>query len=290
MSKQIVKPSSSKTVADQLNVRKTTAPLFRAFLKHSAVALIAASLGVFTILSEPASVDARGANSILLVSNAVPLVPLHAIPGSGNRLPAQKRNEAAPLGDNDTWVPVPDWLAGTWSAKSQIILYSYDHAQKRYAVSQATKIPVNRERTIGVQRDQKGQIWHLIETPYLRIIETPNYIERQKIERVELLAQTENTLTLKSVATVTHLEKKTFEVLDAFTEETFTTYEPIGDGLTQLTFNINDYDSLGRPKYTSKSICTETRIKAFEPIDQDNRTDLRQLFLDFLRQHKLMNR
>ena len=239
------------------------------------IVLIAGSLGL--------AATARPGSG-LLVSSVSPL-PLPSsillVPGNATH-PAKNRavnNDSV----KDRWIPVPAWLGGTWRANSQIVLYSYNFQLKQYVVSSPTKIPIDRISTIGAQKEDNGQLWHYTAAPYLRVIETPAYIERQWIEHVSLSKNMPNLFSLRCLASVTHFDKKTFEVLDVFNEETVTSYEPLADGVIQVTFVVNDFDFLGHQRTASRSTCTEYRIKPFERVDMDKRGNLRRLFLDFLR-------
>jgi hypothetical protein len=181
----------------------------------------------------------------------------------------------------DLWMPVPNWLGGTWQASSEVVLYSYNYREQRNVVDEPMTLPINRISTIGAQRDSSGQIWHYTGAPYIRSIDTPNYIEHQQIDRLVLLNTSAHLVTTRCLATVTHVDRSTDETLDKFIEQTTTTYEPLSEGVLQVTFLVNDFDMHDRPRNSSKSVCTETRVKPFQPVDQDERGNLRYLFNQF---------
>lgn len=192
----------------------------------------------------------------------------------------------APTYLTDKWIAIPEWLAGTWQANSQLLIYSYSYRQKASILDAPVSVAVHRVSTIGAQRDSSGQIWHFIGTPYERTVETKDYIECQQMENIVLSNCSQNTLTVRCSADVRHLDRSTNETLDHFFEETTTTYEPLQNDLIQVTFTVTDYDLQGRPKNSSKSVCTETRTKPFQTIDQDSRGNLHQLFVDFQKRNK----
>lgn len=195
---------------------------------------------------------------------------------------APPRTPAATIkSESQQWIPIPDWLSGTWQARSQTVLYSYNCQQQRYVSDQPATIEINRVSTIGVQCDKSGQIWHYTGAPYFRIIDAPQYTERQQIEKMLFVGSSPTTLTLKCRAAVEHIDKLTNETLDSFKEETTTTYESLADGIIRVDFRVKDYDLSGQPRNFSESVCTEKRIKPFQCIDHDERGNLQERFEEF---------
>ncbi len=195
-----------------------------------------------------------------------------------------------PVMMSELWIPVPKWLAGTWHGSSQLLLYSYNYKECRNVVEEPTKIEISRSSTIGVQQDSSGQIWHYTGAPYVQTIRTPNYIEHQQINRLSVLKSIPGAFTVRSESTVTHTDRVNNELLDEFIERTDTTYEPLSEQMLKVTFLVEDFDTQGKPRNVSKSVCIQSRVNAFRPVDQDSRGNLRELFLRFLELNRYFSR
>lgn len=182
------------------------------------------------------------------------------------------------------WIPVPQWLAGTWRADSQTMMFSYDYRLGQTVVDQPMTIKISRQSTIGMQQDAAGRIWHYTGTPYQRRIETTSYVEQQQIDRIWVIKSSPEELSTGSVATVSRTATDDGTPIDTFREETTTTYKPLTDGLIETQFEVQDFALDGRAIRTARSICTETRIMPFKPVDRDQRGDLRAKFSQFIAQ------
>lgn len=160
-------------------------------------------------------------------------------------------------------IPIPPWLSGTWVARSEIILYSYNCVSQHTDIEQPVTISITRESSIGNSRDANGQIWHRVNGSYARTIATKAYIESQQIKRLQLVPSAVDELKVQCGALVTRLSPDGSEFIDSFWEETTTTYTPLQDGLIAVTFAISDFDLNGKPLKRSRAICVEKRVRPF---------------------------
>lgn len=184
-------------------------------------------------------------------------------------------------------MPVPTWLAGTWVTSSQIVLYSYKYSAKQAVQNLPQKISVERSSVIGTQRDSSGQIWHFTGSPYVREIESGNYLERHEIRKIWIQESRENYLSVGTIAEVWKYDKELGELIDHFFELTSTRYEPLNEGLIQVTYLIDDYDLQWKPMYSSRSLSVQQKVRPFIAIDRDQRGNLRQMFLEFQQGYKI---
>ena len=86
---------------------------------------------------------------------------------------------SSPLETNITWIPIPDWLAGTWKAASELIVEAYDYQQHLRSNDCPRRIKIKRFSVLGTKKDKNGQIWHNATTPYQKIIDVGRYTEYQ---------------------------------------------------------------------------------------------------------------
>lgn len=190
-------------------------------------------------------------------------------------------NEAA---QSSQWIPIPAWLAGTWQAKSQTFLDSYDCRTGRHLLEQPTTLQINRMRTVGTQQDDTGQIWHYAATPYVRDIETQAHLERQIVDQLVLLRSETNQVIFCTTGRVTRWSKGTKELFDYFYERTVVAYTPVDENTMKSELVVTDFDPDKQPLHSSHSVCLEQRVKPFAVINCDERGDLRSSFLHFLSQ------
>lgn len=182
----------------------------------------------------------------------------------------------------DQWIPMPAWLAGTWQAKTQTFLDSYDCKTGRHLLEQPTTLQINRIRTIGTQQDDTGQIWHYAATPYVRNIETQTHTERQIIDQLVLLPSGTDKVMLCTTGRVTRWSKSSKELIDYFYERTLVAYYPVDEDTIKSELIVTDYDPDKQPLHSSHSVCLELRVKPFAVTNRDERGDLRSKFLRFI--------
>lgn len=190
---------------------------------------------------------------------------------------------------NNNWFPVPEWLAGTWEAKSELVVDAYDYRSHTHTIDSPTQIDLERQSVIGMQKDNVGRIWYYAGTPYVRRIETHDFDEYQQMERVSLVNGDSMEVTVNCLATVTRIAKSNNEIQQVYREETIATYYPLSADTLRARYVINDYDTQGRPISSSQAYCTQNRRKQFESVDCDERGDLRQEFQRFLVDNGLSN-
>jgi|GEM_PF-3379172 hypothetical protein len=183
---------------------------------------------------------------------------------------------------NNYWIPVPAWLAGTWQTKFQTFLDSYDCTTGQQILTEPTSLKVARQRTIGAQQDATGQIWHYAATPYVRTSDTGSYIESQTIEQLTLLTSNPEQVRLCTVGKITRWSKSSRDNLGSFYERTVVTYTPMSEGVIKTDLNITDFDTDGKARLNSFSVCLERRVTPFAIINRDERGNLREKFLRFL--------
>lgn len=228
---------------------------------------------------------------LLLAASIILLqaVPAFAFELSGPLVPAVPHVQAVPVPRLEQnrqtqmtyWVPIPDWLAGTWQAKKQTVLASYDHAGKTEMTAGPQEIEISRISKIGSQQDRNGCVWHM-GAPNTRVIETAQFTEYQKVFSLQLVASTPITVAVKARSEVTRVAKTNNEVLESFLEETHAVYTRLSDGLILSDYHVVDYDRQGNLLHSGRSMCTERRIKPFQVVDADARGDLRMKFQQFL--------
>jgi len=203
-------------------------------------------------------------------------------------LPAKTPEPKESQHQSDQWIPLPEWLGGTWQARYQTLLSGRNHRTQVDLIKEPVTIAVNRISTRGLQRDSSGQIWQYTGAPFIRTIELSDYIERQTLYDIVLLSTSPNLVKTRSLAIVTRNDKNSNKTLDIFVEITTTTYQAIRDGLIQVTYAVEAYDLNDRPRSTYKSTCTETRIMPYQTIDKDERGNLQELFIEFQKHNGLI--
>jgi hypothetical protein len=230
---------------------------------------VAVSLSLIT----PASrVYAAPLNALL--SSQVPFIP-------GMIAPPKPALATVPHQTTD-WIPVPSWLAGTWEASSEVVLYSFDYRQQVNVVGEPASVKIDRVSTVGVQRDPRGTIWHYTGVPYRRSVEAGGYIEYQDMQDLKLLRCSDDELKVQCRANVSRRNRDNGEVFDSFREDTITTYSQLQDGLIEVNFMITDFDAQNKPIHAARTVCTERRIKPFIEVNNDERGNLREKFDSFM--------
>lgn len=180
------------------------------------------------------------------------------------------------------WIPVPEWLGGTWWASSQVILYSYNYRTQQPTVKEPIILKISRVSTIGMQKDTLGNIWHYTGAPYHRVTETDSYTEFHEIESTELQRTGTPEVRILTRSKVTRCAKENSQLLDTFMELTTISYVPLQSGLVQVSFLISDFDLDGKPLFLTRAVSIEKRVKPFQVININERGDLRLKFQEFM--------
>jgi hypothetical protein len=218
----------------------------------------------------------------LLAIGAIPQQPWCGHSAEPSRYPAIPSSPQSRV----DWVQIPNWLAGTWQTNSEVILYSHSHRLRTTVVSQPVIVRVKRRTTIGVQKDQYGNVWHYAGGPYYKTMETDSYKEVHQIYEVSSINYGDFELTTNTQATVARSDSASGQLLDVFLEQTQTTYSYVDDGVIEVRFLIKDMDLKGNPFQTTRAVCIEKRARPFVAIDADGRGDLRAKFREFLIQNQ----
>ena len=189
--------------------------------------------------------------------------------------------------NTDEWVPIPDWLSGTWYASNEVLLYAYDHQNQRRCLEEPVTINSSKLTTFGSQRTRDGVVWHFIGTPHVRTRKTDSYNEFQQIEKVNILKRGANKLVVRCLATVTRVNRMNSTWFDRFTQETVATYIPVESDLIMVTFAVCNSDQMGKPLRSAVNICMEKKVKGFVSVNADDRGNLKAKFEKFRREKKL---
>lgn len=178
------------------------------------------------------------------------------------------------------WIPVPAWLAGTWRGKLHTFVERYDHRTKEQTFEQPP--PLNSQRrTIGMQQDNSGQIWHYVSSR-ARKLPWGAFIDYQNVLFRGVVVETEKAVRIRTVATVRRISNQTNQCVDAFEREIITTYVLLDDGVIKVTLETKDLDVTRQPTVTARSIRVEKRVCPFERIDLKGNESLRAKFLQFM--------
>ncbi len=235
------------------------------FSRRAGIGLFAAAAFIFHTC-DPFSPEARFENnSVLKTTMALPRwYPENAV-------------------ESNKWIMIPDWLAGTWRANSEVVMEAYDLVHNQSLLTQPKTISIERTRTIGMQRDRWGRIWHFAGVPYTRVNNAGNIVESQKIESIVFQRITNSEVVVRSTATIVHFRKDTGDASDTFREETVTTYTPVESGIIRVSFVIKDTRlEDNTPILYSEKMSLEKRIKPFTVVDYDSdRGDLKMKFKQF---------
>ena len=181
----------------------------------------------------------------------------------------------------DQWIPVPEWLAGTWQAHEQVLLASMNLQTGESLPALPQKIQINRISKIGTQTDRKGGIWHA-GAPYQRTIYAGTFTEIQNIESISLIESLPNALIVKTTASVIRIANEDKAIIDKFKEETLTAYTPVRSDIVLSDLTIKDTEIDGRARFLTRAMRAEKRIEPYQISDCDERGNLRKMFSTYL--------
>lgn len=227
-------------------------------------------------------------NTPTLVNSAPMTAPLPALQNTKQYmtpvLPRPSDLQQKPLKQYiKQWIIVPDWLAGTWKTGEQTIIASFDYKTGNNMMGLPQKIPVKRISKVGEQLDKNGRIWHA-GAPYTKILDAGTFNEVHEIQKIAVLSNSPTLFEIWSSAKVTRVNKADNRVLSQFLEEANTEYTPLSDGRLLVDFQIQDRSTAGEPLFSSRAMCTQTKLSSFEIVNEDERGPLRLMFQNFLKE------
>lgn len=179
------------------------------------------------------------------------------------------------------WLPVPQWLAGTWRGKLQTYTTVRDLRTGERTVEEPIAQLNAQQRIIGMQQDERGQIWHYVNTR-ARKSQTDNYIDYKNVLRRIVIAETDGVIRIRTLATIRRICKATNQCIEAFEQEITSTYVLLKDGLIKVELVIKDFDATGNPISSATNVRVEKRVCPFARIDLKDNENLRIKFLRFV--------
>ena|GEM_PF-492991 len=188
---------------------------------------------------------------------------------------------SAELSPDNIWVKIPNWLAGSWSARDETAVFFQDF-KKGVSRNVSEQFKAKQDFTYGQQIDKNGQIWHYMGVPYTSKSMHTSYEEIHDVKEKSLVRSSEDQAEFRSLYTVLFLDNFTATIQRSQQQESLTTYSPLGDDRIAMTASTKVFDLGGRPQNLQRNEAIIKRYRHFNVINEKDGKDLAALFQQFM--------
>jgi hypothetical protein len=194
---------------------------------------------------------------------------------------------------NDSWVKIPQWLAGTWRSLNVLRTFRYD--EKSGQTDNSSQIIQKTSREIfGLQQDSAGDIWTLSINPnptlgQERTLEgsegTPGQltaIDSYAISKNDYQQTGTDRATISSSAEEIRVDKATNKIVSIETQKVIRKFSLLEDGLVSCLCDQTSFEKDGTPASKQKFVIILRRIEPFKNQDDLNAIKLKSSFEKYL--------
>jgi hypothetical protein len=183
------------------------------------------------------------------------------------------------------WVEIPDWLAGTWCSFNKFEVHPKSESRKKNTSKSEPKqfqieLKLLAVSSIGTARDSQGHVWQYIGAPSSRQVRVGNLIERQTIEKFDIVIKSPTLVEVQSVVLIEDSDCKTGKRYSAITEKTVITHQFVAPDEMWTHVTLTDSDGVNHFSKTYENATGELRVQKFQ---QSNIGDLQALFDQFIK-------
>ncbi len=174
----------------------------------------------------------------------------------------------------EKWGRVPNWLAGTWIARSELA---------EMPGQQPELIEESAQETWGSQVDARGNIWHRFVTPVQGESETDKIKKYTYWVEQQPLLCNEETFQFRGKSYSVDVDIKTGKIERATQSITITTFTPVTRTRVRRVQILDQYDYKGNPMSTGARLVSLMTLA--QPLQQDLAS--RRKFVRFLKESQL---
>lgn len=195
----------------------------------------------------------------LVFSERMPPMPKNLRPGE---LWEFKKEEPKLAKEEPLKFAIPAWLVGVWQRTqiNEISRTSLTTGQKLKPLGLSVA-KVN--DTFGTYRDKTGQVWQVFFPDKSEVaVDRGPVIDWHKVRSYQLADDGHDSVVIKVQAMHAVVSKTTKRIVSAFQDEEVNKYSLLKNGKLQTDSRVKVFDLLGIPKYETRSLSEETRLKA----------------------------
>ncbi len=176
---------------------------------------------------------------------------------------------------DQTWVRIPNWLAGNWMSLSALRTFRYDEAQAA-TDSSSQILQIKSRENYGLQADGKGDIWTLTEVGEPVITKEEATVDGDdgaaKKQTINTYTYVKNDfaqadgdkVTIKAVSTEVRVDAATNQITNVVTHKVERQLVYLGEDRFVSSNDDRAFDSDGFPLYRQKTTCVYRRLAAFK--------------------------
>lgn len=208
-------------------------------------------------------------------------------PVQSKYLPGSVWKEGEKDGSRSTWIRIPEWLAGTWFADVETATLRQDLVNNKTSPQTPFNFKAKSRFAYGTQRDGRGGVWHYLKLPYTSATDFPEFVEYHQVLSKDFKNQNEQNVTFRSMVAAARVQRASKEIVEAFQQESVTSYEPMEEGVIKMIASTRRFDTEGKPQMQADNEARIHRVEKFSPVAKDGSVDMQQSLYSYLRSRKM---
>ena len=195
--------------------------------------------------------------------------------------PGAEFDQNAELSPDNRWIKIPNWLAGSWSARDETAVFSRDYRSGRED-NRRHDFKAKQNFAYGQQIDKTGQVWHYLGVPYTSKSVHSDSREIHQVTDKQLLKASDEEIEFRAVATVLIIGNDSERIKRTYQQESLTTYQPISNDRITMTASTKVFDASGKAQTLQQNEAMIKRSKRFESVNEKDGKNLLVLFRQFM--------
>lgn len=204
-------------------------------------------------------------------------------PLDSNFLPGHIFDESRlpPMGTNSGWYRIPNWFAGVWHRDTII---------QKGLLGIKSEVQNSRNMRRGYQTDALGGIWDYRDEPFADPVDIGASVDYKVVRIREPVSISGKSVTLHFIASCFLINKTTHEIVKAYQEEEFQTWQGGDHQNLRCDASQRIFDAFGASKQVSTCSFVDRLLQEYAPIDKYHGKDLKADFVRFLTSHGMSER
>jgi hypothetical protein len=188
------------------------------------------------------------------------------------------------LTPKNNWSPIPKWMAGTWQFKSETVTHMRPINNKKKYPKVPFVLRNEFQKIHGYQIDKSGQVWDYVKAPYSYTCKVDNgLVAYNRCIIVDNIVQDADSYVRRVAGDDSVVEPNSQQILLTLSKECINRYTTMGDDAIRIDASTKIFDREGNPTLLKISNMMGVRVKPFDPVDEKDGENLRELFADFLK-------
>jgi hypothetical protein len=191
-------------------------------------------------------------------------------------------DETADKPMSNSWVRIPNWLAGIWATREEQTVFLEDLRNGRRDTEHHS-FTAKSKFSYGKQTDKSGQIWHYVGVPYTSDTTMAGLIEYHQVLEKDVTIPSANKVTVRTKVIVVKVRKPGGDIKETYQQESINTYtyNPAEDWI-DMDSSTKAFNADGTPLSLTRNTARIRRQDKYVVVDEEYGRNLKSLFHQYL--------